>query len=58
MVINKFLGRDEKAQAEIEDSDDQISKEVSGGSIKHWPRNGKVSSGRLTEICNPSEFLR
>ena len=48
MVINKFLGRDEEAQVELGDSDDQICEEITGGSIKQWPRNGKVSSGRLT----------
>ena len=48
MMINKYLGRAEEPQAKLEESDDQVYREITGGQVQHWGENGKLSSGRLT----------
>ena len=47
-VINKFLGRTEEPQAELEVTDDQVCKEIIAKQMKHWPNRGKLSAGKLS----------
>lgn len=47
-VINEFLGRSLQPQAELEDTDNQICREITGGQEKSWPVKGKLSAGKLS----------
>ena len=47
-VINKFQGRTEEPQAELEVTDDQVCKEITAKQVKHWPNRGKLSVGKLS----------
>lgn len=47
-VINKFLGRNEEEQAEVEVTDNAIYKEITAQQVKTWPRMGKLSASKLS----------
>ncbi|XP_050915962.1 uncharacterized protein LOC127131066 [Lathyrus oleraceus] len=46
-IINRFLGRNEEEQAEIEVSDNVIYKEITAKQVKEWPRKGKLFASTL-----------
>ena len=48
-VINKFMGRSEEEQAEVEVTDNVVCKEIIVKHVKQWPRKGKLSVSRLCE---------
>ncbi|XP_050908037.1 uncharacterized protein LOC127121622 [Lathyrus oleraceus] len=43
-IINRFLGKNEEEQAEVEVSDNIICIEITVKQIKEWPRKGKLSA--------------
>jgi len=43
-IINRFLEIDEGGAAELEVTDDQVSKEIIANKVKVWPWKGKISS--------------
>ncbi|XP_050918943.1 uncharacterized protein LOC127136430 [Lathyrus oleraceus] len=47
-VINRFLGRNEEEQAEIEVSENVICREITTKKMKEWPRKGKLSASALS----------
>ncbi|XP_050897098.1 uncharacterized protein LOC127103905 [Lathyrus oleraceus] len=47
-VINKFLGRTEEPQDELEVTNDQVCKEITAKQVKHRPNRGKLSVGKLS----------
>jgi hypothetical protein len=47
-VINKYLGRDESPQTEVEVTDNVLCKAITGGQVKAWPIRAKVPAGKLT----------
>ncbi|XP_050887278.1 uncharacterized protein LOC127092446 [Lathyrus oleraceus] len=47
-IINRFLGRNEEEQAEIEVSNNFIYKEIIAKQVKEWPRKGKLSISALS----------
>ncbi|XP_050901687.1 uncharacterized protein LOC127108275 [Lathyrus oleraceus] len=47
-IINRFLGRNEEEQAEIEVSYNVICKEITAKQVKEWPRKGKLSASALS----------
>ena len=47
-VINKFQGRIEEPQVELEVIDDQVCKEITAKQVRHWPNKGKLSAGKLS----------
>ncbi|XP_050896528.1 uncharacterized protein LOC127103303 [Lathyrus oleraceus] len=51
VVINKFLGRTEEPQAELEVTDDQVCKEITAKQVKHWPNIGKLSTRKLVKYA-------
>ncbi|XP_050878324.1 uncharacterized protein LOC127082143 [Lathyrus oleraceus] len=48
-IINRFLGRNEEEQAEVEVSDNFICREITAKQVKEWPRKGKPSA--RTKSC-------
>ncbi|XP_050915896.1 uncharacterized protein LOC127130988 [Lathyrus oleraceus] len=46
-VINKFLGRTNEPQVELEVTDDQVGKEITTKQVRHWPNKRKLSAGKL-----------
>lgn len=48
VVINKFLGRSVHPHVELEVTNDQVCREITGGQVKHWPIEGKISTRKLT----------
>ncbi|XP_050892871.1 uncharacterized protein LOC127098340 [Lathyrus oleraceus] len=47
-MINKFLGRTDEPQVELEVMDDQVCKEIMAKQVRHWPNKGKLSAGELS----------
>lgn len=47
-VINKFLGRTDEPQDELEVTDDQVYKEIMTKQVRHWPNKGKLFVGKLS----------
>lgn len=48
VVINKFLGRPDEPQVELEFTNDQMCKEITAKQVRHWPNKGKLSAGKLS----------
>jgi len=46
-ITNKFLGID-KGVAEMEATDNQVSREVTANKVSTWPKKGKISSAKLS----------
>lgn len=47
-VINRYVGRCEDEQHEIEVTDNQVGKEITTKQVVQWPRKGKLSAGELS----------
>ncbi|XP_050908497.1 uncharacterized protein LOC127122156 [Lathyrus oleraceus] len=47
-IINRFLGRNEEEQAEVEVSENVIYKEITTKQVKEWPRKRKLSASDLS----------
>ncbi|XP_058774414.1 uncharacterized protein LOC131648697 [Vicia villosa] len=47
-VINLYLGRDAEAQPELEVTDNEVCKVITGGKVKKWPIKSKLSASSLT----------
>ncbi|MCI53526.1 envelope-like protein, partial [Trifolium medium] len=47
-VINQYLERNVEEVAELKATDDEICRTITGNLVKHWPRNDKLSSTKLT----------
>lgn len=47
-IINRFLGKDEEEQAEIEVSDNVICREVTPKQVKGWTRKEKLYASALS----------
>ncbi|PNX97673.1 envelope-like protein [Trifolium pratense] len=47
-MINKYFGRSEKPQVELEVSDSAVSKEITTGKVKIWPKFMKLSTTKLS----------
>ena len=47
-IINRFLMIDDEGVAELEATDNQVSKEITANKVKVWPTKGKISSGKLS----------
>ncbi|MCI09244.1 envelope-like protein, partial [Trifolium medium] len=47
-VINKFLGRSEEPQAEVEVTDNDVCKAITANQVKVWPKKGKMPAVKLT----------
>jgi len=47
-IINRFLGIDEEGVAELEATDNQVSREVTTNKVRTWPKKGKISSKKLS----------
>ncbi|XP_050875031.1 uncharacterized protein LOC127078633 [Lathyrus oleraceus] len=47
-AINKFLGRTNEPQAELEVTSDQVCKEITTKQVRHWPNKGKLSADKLS----------
>jgi len=43
-IINIFLGIDEEGVAELEATDNQVSREVTTNKVRTWTKKGKISS--------------
>src|SRR3954464_5774863 len=46
-VINLYLGRDAEAQPELEVTDNEVCKVITGGTVKKWPIKSKLSASSL-----------
>ncbi|XP_058766254.1 uncharacterized protein LOC131639824 [Vicia villosa] len=46
-VINLYLGRDAEAQPELEVTDNEVCKVITGGKVKKWPIKSKLSASSL-----------
>ncbi|XP_058765221.1 uncharacterized protein LOC131638679 [Vicia villosa] len=46
-VINLYLGRDAEAQPELELTDNEVCKVITGGKVKKWPIKSKLSASSL-----------
>ncbi|XP_058765993.1 uncharacterized protein LOC131639521 [Vicia villosa] len=46
-VINLYLGRDAEAQPELEVTDNEVCKVITGGKVKKWPIKSKLSASLL-----------
>ncbi|KAH1228366.1 hypothetical protein GmHk_10G028367 [Glycine max] len=47
-VINKYLGRPTDGVMDIAVSEHQIAKEITAKRVQHWPKKGKLSTGKLS----------
>ena len=47
-IINNFLGIDKEAIAELEATDNQISREVTANKVSVWPKKGNISFGKMS----------
>ena len=47
-IINSFLGIDEKKTAELEVTDNQVSREINANQTGAWPKKGNISYGKLS----------
>ncbi|XP_058771357.1 uncharacterized protein LOC131644781 [Vicia villosa] len=46
-VVNLYLGRNDKAQPELEVTDNEVCKVITGGKVKKWPIKSKLSASSL-----------
>ncbi|XP_058733071.1 uncharacterized protein LOC131604658 [Vicia villosa] len=46
-VVNLYLGRDDEAQPELEVTDNEVCKVITGGKVKKWPIKSKLSASLL-----------
>jgi hypothetical protein len=47
-IINKYLGRSDEAQPELEETDNQVCQSITAKQVKHWPLKGKLSASKLS----------
>src|ERR1051325_4172845 len=47
-VINKYLGRSDEAQPELEETDNQVCQSITAKQVKHWPLKAKLSASKLS----------
>ncbi|XP_058768704.1 uncharacterized protein LOC131642477 [Vicia villosa] len=47
-AINHYLGRNAKAQPELEVTDNEVCNTITGGKVKKWPIKSKLSASLLT----------
>src|ERR1043165_2699972 len=47
-MINKFLGRPDEAQPELEVTDNQVCQVITAQQVKHWPLKGKLTASKLS----------
>src|ERR1044072_6715613 len=47
-VVNRFLGRSDDAQPELEETDNQIYQTITARQVKQWPLKGKLSASKLS----------
>lgn len=47
-VINRFMGRCDDEQAEVEVIDNTVYKEITAKQVSQWPRKGKLSASKLS----------
>lgn len=47
-IINRFMGKNEEEQVEVEVSDNVICREITAKQVKEWPRKGKLSASYLS----------
>jgi hypothetical protein len=47
-VINKYLGRPDEAQPELEVTDNQVCQIIIAQQVKHWPLKGKLIASKLS----------
>ncbi|XP_058725752.1 uncharacterized protein LOC131597052 [Vicia villosa] len=47
-VVNLCLGRDDEAQPELEVTDNEVCKVITGGKVKKWPIKSKLPASLLT----------
>ena len=47
-VINKYLGRSDDAQPELEETDNQVCQTITAKQVKHWPMKGKLTASKLS----------
>ncbi|XP_050916693.1 uncharacterized protein LOC127131842 [Lathyrus oleraceus] len=47
-IINRFLGRNEEEQVEVEVSDNVIYIDITAKQVKEWPKKGKMSASDLS----------
>ncbi|XP_058733084.1 uncharacterized protein LOC131604675 [Vicia villosa] len=50
-VINKFLGRTDKAQTELEVTDNQVCQVITAKKVKSWPMKEKLTASKLSIKC-------
>ncbi|XP_058761736.1 uncharacterized protein LOC131635145 [Vicia villosa] len=46
-VVNLYLGRDDEAQPDLEVTDNEVCKVITGGKVKKWPIKSKLSASLL-----------
>jgi hypothetical protein len=49
-IINQYLGRSVEPCAELEATDNDICKSITGGKVKAWPKKGKLPASKLTSM--------
>lgn len=47
-IINEYLGRSKFARTKKVPTIDRITKEITGGKVRLWPKKGLISSGSLS----------
>ncbi|MCI35053.1 envelope-like protein, partial [Trifolium medium] len=47
-TINEYLGRNNEAETEEASLLNKVTKEITGGQIKHWPKKGLLLTGSLS----------
>ncbi|XP_058784960.1 uncharacterized protein LOC131659853 [Vicia villosa] len=50
-VVNLYLGRDDEAQPELEVTNNEVCKVITGGKVKKWPIKSKLSASLLNVRC-------
>ncbi|XP_050897297.1 uncharacterized protein LOC127104135 [Lathyrus oleraceus] len=48
VVINKFLGRPDEPQVEMEVTDDRVCKEITTKQVRHWTNKEKLHAGKFS----------
>ncbi|MCH85079.1 envelope-like protein, partial [Trifolium medium] len=46
--INKYLGRSEGNETEVDITDNDLAKAITAGQVKQWPRDGQLPSSKLS----------
>ena len=47
-VINRFMGRCEDEQVEVEATANNVCKELTAKHVSQWPRKGKLSASKVS----------